>query len=299
MKRSTETDVFIYLAGKITKNGWRSKYVKGLRGAYTDSDQADGTPWPILYDALGDGLHYVGPYFVACDHGCTHGTESHATLGGCVTARGEFGPHVVWKHAGDDDGVRYNVARTCMSAVRMADVVIAVVGDDTHGTLVEVGYALGLGKRVILARNEQRDVEDLEVWFPYALCETSFTVGHAVERVAKEVGFARQRRLCESPIEVQFFDAMQGRQAMVGFVPQLDVEGGRFRLDFGDPARMVGIELDGYEHHSSRDQFTKDRERQRQLELMGWRILRFSGREVHQDARKCVDQAIDWLKAVA
>jgi very-short-patch-repair endonuclease len=38
----------------------------------------------------------------------------------------------------------------------------------------------------------------------------------------------------------------------------------------------VVCEVDGYEHHSGREAFTRDRERQNALVLAGWTVLRFT-----------------------
>jgi very-short-patch-repair endonuclease len=96
-----------------------------------------------------------------------------------------------------------------------------------------------------------------------------------------------------SPIERQFWDAWlaaPGRYpALAGLVAQH--KAGRYRLDFALPAQRIGIELDGFASHSSTADITRDRQRQRELEADGWRIIRFGGAEVYQDAAGCVRQA--------
>lgn len=54
--------------------------------------------------------------------------------------------------------------------------------------------------------------------------------------------------------------------------PQLPV--GRFFVDFGNPVVKVVLECDGKEWHDER----KDAERDRELNSMGWRVFRASGR---------------------
>lgn len=61
-----------------------------------------------------------------------------------------------------------------------------------------------------------------------------------------------------------------------------------YRLDFALPRLGIAIELDGYEWHSSRAAFVKDRQRQRDLEMNGWQVIRFAGSEVKQDPQRCV-----------
>lgn len=48
------------------------------------------------------------------------------------------------------------------------------------------------------------------------------------------------------------------------------------RLDVAFPAALVAIEIDGYEFHSTRAAFERDRDRQNQLAALGWVTLRFT-----------------------
>ena len=47
-------------------------------------------------------------------------------------------------------------------------------------------------------------------------------------------------------------------------------------VDLASPDQMVAIELDGYEHHHSRSAFDHDRARANDLNLLGWRVYRFT-----------------------
>ena len=58
------------------------------------------------------------------------------------------------------------------------------------------------------------------------------------------------------------------------------VDGRKFRLDFAYPDLMVAIESDGFAVHGDRSSFEHDRERQNRLVLQGWRILRFTWRQI-------------------
>lgn len=51
---------------------------------------------------------------------------------------------------------------------------------------------------------------------------------------------------------------------------------GRYKVDVAFPDIRVGIEVDGWAHHSSPDQFEGDRVRQNQIVLRGWTVLRFT-----------------------
>ncbi|MGW5508235.1 endonuclease domain-containing protein [Streptomyces albogriseolus] len=83
-----------------------------------------------------------------------------------------------------------------------------------------------------------------------------------------------------------------------GLRAQHPVFGGRYRIDFALPKQKIGIELDGYAWHSSPEAFTRDRARQRELELDGWRIVRFSGSEIIKDADDCVRQAAAFAASI-
>ena len=47
-------------------------------------------------------------------------------------------------------------------------------------------------------------------------------------------------------------------------------------LDLAYPDHQIGIELDGWEFHSQRGAFDKDRDRRNDLTLLGWRIYQFT-----------------------
>ena len=49
--------------------------------------------------------------------------------------------------------------------------------------------------------------------------------------------------------------------------------------DFAFPDAKIAIYCDGYEFHSEREAFQKDRHQSRELQLQGWCVLRFAGRE--------------------
>jgi very-short-patch-repair endonuclease len=70
--------------------------------------------------------------------------------------------------------------------------------------------------------------------------------------------------------------------------PQREVtaEGRKYRLDLAvvRGGRLVAVELDGHEFHErSRRQASYDKARDRALQLVGWRIARFSGSDVCRD----------------
>jgi very-short-patch-repair endonuclease len=96
----------------------------------------------------------------------------------------------------------------------------------------------------------------------------------------------------ESEIERMYWTAYQQLMLpdLTGMVTQHEVLGGKYRIDFALPAEKIGVEVDGYAYHSDPAVFTQDRKRQRELETEGWRLIRFSGKEVRADAQLCVIQ---------
>ncbi len=111
--------------------------------------------------------------------------------------------------------------------------------------------------------------------------------------------FERLARQCESPIESIFWSVAYFKLSELGeFTPQVRV--GPHRLDFAlrSNGLDLAIELDGQDYHSSPDQRTNDARRQRYLEQIGWRIIRFTGREIYKDVQKCVAEVIWFMEAL-
>ena len=303
--------VGIYLAGKISKNGWRSKFVPGLRGA--GGDEYADAPTPL---DIGGGLIYHGPFFVSCDHGCAHGGhDNHAMLGGCInTVQGDGW---TWKHGGDDTAIRDIAVRRCLDQINAADLIIAVVSGDAHGTLVEIGYAVGIGKKVIVTTSvdcgcmnpggfdSDQDFDDGGAWFPFSIPGVGWSccANKQMVKLGQELALLRdemqEESLCESPVELAFLGSIRKRSDLRQFKPNVTVMGGKYRIDFADADRKIGVEIDGHAYHSDKETFAKDRVRQRELEMDGWRIVRYSGQEVHRDADACVGDFVNWLAAVA
>jgi very-short-patch-repair endonuclease len=73
------------------------------------------------------------------------------------------------------------------------------------------------------------------------------------------------------------------------------LSGRRYRADFIiklAPHVKIFIEIDSFRHHSSSEDLTRDRVRQRKWQLDGWYPIRFSGSEVWRDPDGCVQELI-------
>lgn len=56
------------------------------------------------------------------------------------------------------------------------------------------------------------------------------------------------------------------------------------------------IELDGYDYHSTKKQVSYDYERENELKLFGYDVMRFTGSQVYKNPFKCVDNVYEYCK---
>jgi very-short-patch-repair endonuclease len=71
--------------------------------------------------------------------------------------------------------------------------------------------------------------------------------------------------------------------------PSLNVVVGPYELDAVWWKQKVAVELDGFATHGPRQRFESDRERDRKLQVMGWRVVRITWRQLAADAQGVVD----------
>ena len=96
-----------------------------------------------------------------------------------------------------------------------------------------------------------------------------------------------------SPIEISFWETAKP------LIPELEQEvwiDKKYRVDFLIPSKKIIIELYGYQHHNSKVKITKDAERERYLQRVGYQVIRFTGTEVFKDVRKCVYEVLSLAK---
>jgi len=315
----------IYLAGKIRpdikyQRDWRLGLVCGLEEAQEDR-LVRGMPWPFLPRAIFGRFDYVGPFFTDLSDDTFSGHGSYLAY-----------PHAVntahlpeWKHAADTPIIRASVVQRCLQAIASADLVFAWIDDlSCYGTLFELGYAKALGKRVAvrfahgdfyhstperLTQEEQEQLDEggdaqpnpyYELWFTYFACQAQVCEDgpeEALKEVIAELGWDVFPETFESPLEAMFAEEWraQSLHLLYPLVSQQPIKNGAYRLDFAFPHYQIGIELDGYTYHSNRDAFTRDRQRQREIEALGWHIIRFSGDELRHDITACVREAARFL----
>lgn len=97
---------------------------------------------------------------------------------------------------------------------------------------------------------------------------------------------------CRSPIEEAYLKACHRAR----LYPKCQHSIGRFFVDFAFLEERVVIELDGHQYHKTKEQRTADAQRQRWLEMDGWKVVRFTGTEVHRNADYCVNQTVRFLE---
>ena len=75
--------------------------------------------------------------------------------------------------------------------------------------------------------------------------------------------------------------------------------GGRFRADFAltmEGGRRVVIECDGIEWHDrTNQQFIAERQRERDILILGWPVMRFTGAELMRDPNACAADVAAYL----
>jgi very-short-patch-repair endonuclease len=64
---------------------------------------------------------------------------------------------------------------------------------------------------------------------------------------------------------------------------------GPFEVDLCWPAHRLVVETDGHRHHGSRTAFEADRARDAALTADGWRVVRFTDRQVRRDSKTTAD----------
>jgi very-short-patch-repair endonuclease len=90
---------------------------------------------------------------------------------------------------------------------------------------------------------------------------------------------------------------------LFAFNVAVETEGGaRFVVDLLWEEGRLAIEIDGYAHHSSKQAFAADRERDFQLMLSGYRVVRIPHGEAFWSADEAVDKirkAVEYVRGKA
>jgi very-short-patch-repair endonuclease len=189
--------------------------------------------------------------------------------------------------------------------------VLAYVADEPGCTIEGLGFAMPEADAVSVALdlieagyiNAVRD----RPYAPCALFVLHDPFKERAEQRARERAErqARARRrlaefsaLIESPAErslwSEYLRSAPMRQRF-SLSPQRQV--GRYRLDFADITRKVAVEVDGLVYHNGQDSFIRDQQRQRDLQALGWTVIRFAAKEALDDPQRCLREIARLVEA--
>jgi very-short-patch-repair endonuclease len=104
---------------------------------------------------------------------------------------------------------------------------------------------------------------------------------HAPGAVGRSRGLKRRMTWTEARLwkELRKLDANFRRQAPIG----------RYFADFASHTRKLVIEVDGEIHERLAEVGLRDVERQAWLESQGYRVVRFTARQVSDDVHACIE----------
>jgi very-short-patch-repair endonuclease len=124
-----------------------------------------------------------------------------------------------------------------------------------------------------------RTLLDLRRVVPSALHQQA--VRRALDlRLIKEADLEREPDLTRSELERLFLRLCRRHRLPA---PEVNSRIGSYEVDFLWRARCLIVETDGFRHHGHRAAFESDRARDAALQALGYRILRFTYRQVRDD----------------
>lgn len=172
-------------------------------------------------------------------------------------------------------------------------------------------------------REGQRDAEAFrklperaqEVWFQY--CDFSIK-NKKLFNMSFIYVMGLDYSKCKSPIEVIFnfaFDLVAYAEGYAGvwLQPQYEVhsrsEDKAYYVDFAflaeevdemiyikNPSFKLAIECDGHEfHEKTKEQVSHDNEREYDLKMQGYDVLRFSGSQIYNKPLRCAAQTLEYI----
>lgn len=146
-------------------------------------------------------------------------------------------------------------------------------------TLLDLGGVMDVGalRRVVIDAVQKKLVEPAQLLDQLERCAKPGRPGSRTLREALgEIDF--EKPLSDSDLEDIAFDLIMGD----GYPPprrQFDAVGGGVllgRVDLSYPKKLLGIEAQGHEFHTSKPDFYRDAQRHNSLVAWGWRILFFT-----------------------
>jgi hypothetical protein len=273
----------VYLAGGPRESDWRYSLVKGLR-EWDEANDFDAE-WPILENAILDQYDYIGPFHLNPRNQPQVKDEWFTINFGVVNALKEADLVYAWRTAVPDPRL---VAEISAASVRTAQ-------EWGAGEAVLPTHALIVTQPIAI------DPDSLS-WFlalDWDACECGGTRCDCAFDTPLE-GLIHHLPLrglkFDSPPEEMFWEEyLTIFQRPYPLIPQYEVFGGRYRLDFANLETKTAVEIDGYEYHGDRQAFRRDRKRDRELMADGWRVLHFAAADVMQDVVECTFQVAHFI----
>lgn len=157
----------VYLAGPITDNHWRSCII--------DERQVSDKEEYRFLEQEADSCIITGAHSISCDHRCYH-----------------RGRHAATPNSEGYDCLGLNITNqdvwdACKSQIIKSDFVFAYIDNDhAHGTLAEIGFAVGVHKPVYILFKDA-ELEKTH-WFVETMASRSYTtadwfgIGNSVTR---------------------------------------------------------------------------------------------------------------------
>lgn len=170
------------------------------------------------------------------------------------------------------------------SKVAILGVPARTTGDvsDIYSFLVEPAYR----RNVTLLLEVDCDFDDLQ---PFNLVHPDEGYEWSLHRLRHLAQLYLRRERPDglpalTPIESILLDAMRARS----LAPQVQYGIDRYRVDFAFPEYRLAVEADGRAWHDA----ARDARRDRHLERLGWRTLRFTGSEIVRDPDATAEQIL-------
>lgn len=96
--------------------------------------------------------------------------------------------------------------------------------------------------------------------------------------------FDQEYAKCESYIERRLYEALKANGEYV----KSQIPCGKYSIDLALPVYRIAIECDGKAYHSSEKQKVHDRRKDAFLRKNGWKVLRFTGKRIHNDIPRII-----------
>lgn len=175
------------------------------------------------------------------------------------------------------DGLGFRTHRVDRFLVPDLTVVEGIPVTSVRRTLLDLAGVKHRRTEGALDESLRRDLTSLgQIWLLY---EENWTRGRRGIAILRELLITRTRDVAPSESELE--------RLLLGIVDEfalprpvnqhpIVLPSETVRVDFSYPDARLVIETDGYAFHSDRESFDDDRERDAELQALGWRVLRFT-----------------------